>query len=106
MQKSVADRKGQLLARKSDLLARMATVETELDSHHDADWEDLATERESDEVLEGIGLSAQSEMRMIEAALIRIETDEYGFCAKCGARIDEERLDILPYTPFCAACAP
>ncbi len=106
MQKSVADRKDQLLARKSDLRARMATVETELDSHHDADWEDLATERERDEVLEGIGLSAQSEMRMIEAALIRIETDEYGFCAKCGARIDEERLDILPYTPFCAACAP
>ncbi|MFN7224741.1 MAG: TraR/DksA family transcriptional regulator [Paracoccaceae bacterium] len=105
MHKSVADRTAQLLARRSDLLSRMSTVETELDSHHDADWEDLATERESDEVLEGIGLSAQSEIRMIDAALARIEAGEYGFCVKCGAKIDEERLDVLPYTPFCPNCA-
>ncbi|MFN3844671.1 MAG: TraR/DksA family transcriptional regulator [Paracoccaceae bacterium] len=105
MHKSVADRKVQLLARRSDLSARMATIETELDSHHDADWEDLATERETDEVLEGIGLSAQSEIRMIDAALVRIEDGEYGYCAKCGAKIGEERLDILPYTPFCRNCA-
>jgi RNA polymerase-binding transcription factor DksA len=103
--RSVDGRKAQLLARKADLAARMVTIEQELDSHHAADWEDLATEREGDEVLEGIGLSAQSELRMIDAALMRVESGEYGFCAKCGAEIGEERLDVLPFTPFCRHCA-
>ena len=35
------------------------------------------------------------------AALDRMEQGEYGFCVTCGKRISEERLDILPHTPFC-----
>lgn len=105
MTKSTADRKAQLEARKADLIGRMVTIEAELDSHHNSDWEELATEREGDEVLEGIGNSAQSELRMIEAALLRIEDGDYGDCAKCGATIGEERLDVLPFTPFCRDCA-
>jgi RNA polymerase-binding transcription factor DksA len=52
-----------------------------------------------------MGLSAQQELRMIEGALHRIEEGEYGFCTKCGAPIGEERLNVLPYTPFCRNCA-
>ena len=105
MPKSIADRTAQLLARKADLADRMVTIEAELESHNNPDWEDLATERESDEVLEGIGLSAQAELRMIDAALLRVEAGEFGFCAKCGAEVGEERLDVLPFTPFCRHCA-
>ena len=102
---SIMARKAQLEARHADLKGRMAKIEAELDSHHSADWEDLATERESDEVLEGMGLSAQQESRMIMAALQRIADGESGICAKCGAEIGAERLDVLPYTPFCRDCA-
>ena len=102
----IADRKAQMEARLADLKARMETIEDELDSHQSRDWEELATEREEDEVLEGMGASAQSEVRMIEAALKRIEDGEYGYCATCGDEIGEERLDALPYTPFCRNCAP
>lgn len=83
----------------------MTSIEAELDSHQNRDWEELATERESDEVLEGMGLSALSELRVIDAALIRVEAGTYGLCAKCGAEIGEERLDVLPFTPFCRDCA-
>lgn len=103
--KSVSDRKAQLMARLADLSSRLESIETELDSHTSADWEELAVEREGDEVLESMGLSGQQEIRMIEAALQRIENGEYGYCAKCGEKISEERLDVLPYTPFCKACA-
>jgi len=99
-------RKGQLEARLADLKSRLEGIEAELDSHQAKDWEELATERESDEVLEGIGVSGQQEIRQIEAALARIAEGEYGYCVKCGAEIGEERLDILPYTPFCRDCAP
>lgn len=101
----VSDRKSQLEARLADLARRLEGIEHELDSHETRDWEDLATEREGDEVLESMGLSGQIEIRMIEAALQRIAAGEYGFCMKCGNRIGEERLDVLPFTPFCRSCA-
>jgi len=101
----IADRKVQLLSRLADLNQRLEQIDHDLDSHSSQDWDDLATEREEDEVLEGMGLSGQQEIRQIEAALHRIEAGEYGFCATCGARIGDARLDVLPQTPFCRDCA-
>ncbi len=98
-------RKAQITARLDDLKARLASIETELDSHHNADWEELAVEREGDEVLESMGVSGQQEIRMIEAALQRLDSGDYGFCMKCGAEISQERLDVVPFTPFCKTCA-
>lgn len=102
---TMTDRKAELEARLADLKGRLVGIEEELDSHQSADWEELATEREDDEVLEGMGLSGQQEIRMIEAALQRIAAGEYGVCVKCGAEIGEARLDVLPFTPFCRDCA-
>ena len=100
-----ARRKEQLEARRTDLEGRLVGIEAELDSHHSPDWDDLATEREGDVVLEGMGVSGQQELRRIAAALQRIESGEYGYCVNCGAEIGEARLDALPYTPFCRNCA-
>jgi RNA polymerase-binding transcription factor DksA len=98
-------RKTQLETRLADLKGRLRGIEAELDSHQSQDWEELATEREGDEVLEGMGISGQQEIRKIEAALARIDAGEYGLCVKCGAEIGEARLNVLPYTPFCRTCA-
>lgn len=102
---STATRKAQLLARLDDLRGRLATIESELEKHNNPDWEERATEREGDEVLENMGLSGQQEIRMIEAALHRIDAGEYGACVRCGAEIAPERLDVLPFTPLCRDCA-
>lgn len=102
---SIKNRKAALEARLADLNARMGAIERELDSHQDKDWEEMATEREGDEVLEGMGISAQAEVRAIQAALGRIASGDYGVCARCGAKIAEERLDLLPYAPLCQDCA-
>ena len=102
---STTKHKAQLEARLAVLRGRLSSIEDELESHDSKDWEDLATEREGDEVLETLGLSGQQEIRMIEAALQRIVDGEYGHCAKCGAVITAERLDALPFTPFCRDCA-
>jgi len=98
-------RKAELLARAAALRSRMTGIEAELVSHDTRDWEELATEREGDEVLEGMGLEAQVELRAITAALGRIEAGDYGFCQTCGNAIVEARLDVLPFTPFCKECA-
>ncbi|MBO6602860.1 MULTISPECIES: TraR/DksA family transcriptional regulator [Paracoccaceae] len=101
----LARRKQQLLDRLADLEERLHEIEDELDSHQSKDWEELATEREDDEVLEQMGVSGQAEIRQIKAALARIEAGEYGLCTKCDEAISEERLDLLPFTPFCRKCA-
>ena len=102
---TLGERKAQLQARQSELQARLEGIEAELDSHQNPDWDDLAAEREADEVLEGLGLSGQQEIRRIAAALARIEAGGYGTCAHCGTDIAEARLDVMPEAALCQACA-
>jgi RNA polymerase-binding transcription factor DksA len=99
------NREAALKARLAELEARLTSIEDELDSHNSQDWEELAVEREEDEVLEGMGQAGLQEMRVIRAALVRIEDGTYGDCVKCGEPISEARLDVLPATPFCSRCA-
>lgn len=101
----ITARKAELLARAEALKARARGIAAELTSHNTPDWEELATEREGDEVLEGMGQEAAQELRAIAAALTRIEGGDYGLCQVCGAPISEARLDIVPFTPFCKECA-
>ena len=98
-------RKAQLLKRLGELGARLEAIEEELDSHQNRDWEELATERESDEVLEATGNAGKAEITQIRAALKRIEDGTYGGCTRCGEPIAEARLDALPWTPLCRWCA-
>lgn len=98
-------RKAALSQRLAELDSRLHGIEAELQSHDSKDWEEMATEREQDEALTALGEDGQHEIRMINAALQRIDEGEYGFCTQCGARIAPERLDLLPATPFCANCA-
>ena len=94
-----------LTARRAELLGNLERIEDQLDDPVPKDWEDAASERQGDEVLSALGHSDQAELHRIDAALDRIEQDEYGFCVKCGSEIAPARLDLLPDTPFCAACA-
>ncbi len=44
-------------------------------------------------------------IKSLQEALARIEQNQYGLCERCGTAIDPERLEILPETTFCTACA-
>ena len=52
-------------------------------------------------VLEGIEEELCSE---VVAALRRIEDGRFGKCQRCGRVIAKERLEAVPYTPFCIGC--
>lgn len=103
---SISKRKAILQARQAALLSRIGGISDELGSHQEKDWEEIAIEREGEEVLETLGVEAQTELRAIKAALARIETGDYGRCQVCGAPISAARLDVLPDTAFCKDCAP
>ncbi len=44
-------------------------------------------------------------IRQIEAALRRIETDDFGYCVRCGEAIPEERLRFDSVVTTCVRCA-
>ncbi len=97
--------KKRLEDRLAELEERLDEIEEDLEETPPKDFEDRATERENDEVLEALGSSGLNEIRAIKAALRRIEDGEFGFCAECGERISDERLEIVPYAAKCARCA-
>lgn len=99
--KSLELRREELMSRKAQLTTRLDEIAAEFETHDSKDWAEMATEREGDEVLQDLRDAARNELRMIEAALSRMDDGEYGYCVTCGEQIAEERLDLLPATPFC-----
>jgi len=45
------------------------------------------------------------ELTRIDAALERIDEEEYGYCASCEEEINKRRLAVDPANPFCVECA-
>lgn len=97
----------QLLQRLVHLEGRLATVEHDrrrVTNALDPDWEEQATVRQNDEVLDELAEEERRQARAIRAALQRIEDGSYGQCVTCGAPIDPRRLAALPYATQCLVC--
>jgi len=47
----------------------------------------------------------QQMLRRIEAALKRIDNDEYGYCSGCDEPINPKRLEFDPTSTLCIDCA-
>lgn len=48
---------------------------------------------------------AAQQARRIEAALKRLERNEYGYCMECGKPLDAGRLQADPCVVLCVPCA-
>lgn len=66
---------------------------------------DLGTEQYMQELNATLLENEEYLGREIVAALRRFEQGTYGLCERCGEAILEERLEVLPYTRYCTACA-
>ena len=98
-----------LLARSAELRARMSRVQDDLRRESTPlprDAPDAAIVMENDEILRAIDETARSELQQIGRALERVDAGTYGLCEACGARIDAERLRVVPYAAQCRDCAP
>lgn len=98
----------QLLARREQLLAKLARIHSKSrrsDAPLTADFAEQAVERQNDEVLSALEQAGERELAQINRALARIEAGEYGICRECGQEIPEGRLEVLPFSDLCVACA-
>jgi len=44
-------------------------------------------------------------LAQVESALGRIQAGTFGQCEDCGREISPERLEVIPYTPYCVDCS-
>ena len=63
------------------------------------DEADIASQR-----IDELGEQSTRRLNMINAALDRIEQNQYGICLLCEKPIPESRLEVLPYAPLCVDC--
>jgi RNA polymerase-binding transcription factor DksA len=94
-----------LLQRQQYLQTRLEKIEHDFEQPRNRDDDDRAVERNNDEVLDELGEAGQTELLAIDAALHRVKERTFGICVKCGSAISDQRLDVVPHTPFCQSCA-
>jgi DnaK suppressor protein len=105
---------------RSELLAERAAVEAQLvdlnrefaavvhaqrdvatDDEHDPEGSTIAYERARTLALAD---QARDRLAAVDAALIRLDGETYGICARCGGPIAAERLAARPTAEFCIRC--
>ncbi len=97
-----------LLKMQEEIEERVRGLEQEIRRSGEAlaaDWEEQATQKENDEVIDALDEHGLRELAMIDRALKRIESGHYDECAKCGEAIGKPRLEVVPETIWCVNCA-
>lgn len=95
----------QLESKKRELSGRLERITANLRRGYEADSKERAKQLEDSEVVDALGNEAREELAKITAALLRMDSGEYGVCTECGAEIDHGRLQAYPYADECIDCA-
>ena len=91
--------------KKQELTKRLERIHANLRRGYEADSKERAKQLEDSEVVDALGNEAREELRKISAALLRLDSGDYGTCVECGLPIKEGRLKVHPYANECIDCA-
>src|ERR1700684_3564296 len=72
-------------------------MKTTADEDRTLDLADKAANSYTKEFLFGMTNTDRTILNMIDAALKRINTDEYGVCANCQEEMQQKRLEAVPW---------
>lgn len=102
------DIKKELIRSRKDLEERLERIKKHIrhsETGIDPDFEDQATQRENDDVVDNLSCRLQKQLSQVRQALSRIDDGTYGICSFCGEPISSARLLAIPYTNICRKCA-
>lgn len=95
-----------LLQEQEELETRVAKIDKDVGNRKiSRQFDEQSIERENDQVLMNLELEAKEELKAIEVALARIETDYFDKCTSCREAISDERLEAIPHAVTCRNCA-
>ena len=98
--------KQQLQKMQDELLARLKETQSEEREQVQADGKsDNAHLWEESDIRDGLDDEAATELRLVNKALARIETGDYGTCTNCHKAISQARLEAVPYAELCIDCS-
>lgn len=102
---SYQELRAELENRLAMMQERLANIKKDVTQGHSGDSAEQAQERENDEVVDAIGNETAQSIRVIQAALERIDNGTYGVCDSCGEDIGSARLAAIPEATRCVNCA-
>lgn len=103
--KEYKETRDSLIEMLEELDERLARISQDIQEPLDQNFAEQATQAENNEVLDGLGNAARTEMEMVKQAIARIDQGHYGLCQVCGKPISKERLKVVPYSSLCIKCA-
>ncbi len=90
-----------LLAKRRELKTEMAQNQAEGRKMSSPELEDREDSIEGVEEAFDASTREWQTYRQVEEALARIDAGTYGKCLECGKQIEDERLEAVPWTPYC-----
>lgn len=68
------------------------------------DTYDIASDERDREINLLLGDRERRKLQLIDDALHRVDSDEYGICEECGGEIAHGRLEAMPFSRLCVTC--
>ncbi len=96
-----------LLDKRTELLEAYHTVRGESRSDLDSgteDYMDYASHSYAKDFLLSLTEMERQQLRLVEEALARLDTPEFGLCLNCEKPIHPKRLDVVPWVRYCVSC--
>ena len=97
--------RAKLTSMEVELGSRVESLERDIQSGVPSDFEEQATARENDEVLDRLDEASRAELLAIRAAFVHLDQNGFNVCSKCGGAIGDERLALVPTAILCVICA-
>jgi DnaK suppressor protein len=98
--KTLLEQKEKIVKKLSQFYNESKEVETDIAQ----DVVDKAESSYTKEFLLSLSDAEREQLRLLDAALRRLETAGFGLCQMCGQPINKKRLNALPWTPYCINC--
>jgi len=76
----------------------------EMETNTAQDLVDKAESSYTKEFLLSLSDAERENLELIDAAIKRLESGDFGDCQLCGNVIGSKRLNALPWTPYCINC--
>jgi DnaK suppressor protein len=98
--KSLLEQKEKIVRKLSQFYNESKEVETDIAQ----DVVDKAESSYTKEFLLSLSNTEREQLLLLDEALKRLATPEFGICQMCQKTIGKKRLTTLPWTPYCIHC--
>lgn len=93
---------------KGELEGRLERIHTHIHGKQEAvsaDFHEQLKQTENDQLVYSLEDEGRHELWLVNQALARLASGEFGHCIECGDTISQARLEAIPYADLCIGCA-